>query len=86
MTIDIETITRRLMFSDKNEGQIIPYLICGYYKVNNVGKKIFSYSYESDNESVNNMMRDFITQLIGIKHIKYVYAHNFSAFDGIFFY
>ena len=31
------------------------------------------------------MMTDFITQLIGLKHIKYVYAHNLSGFDGILF-
>ena len=85
MTIDIETLrTGKDTHFGYKEGVLIPYLICGYYIEKNKPKNIFRFNHEIDIESINKMMTDFITQLIGLKHIKYVYAHNFSGFDGIF--
>ena len=77
MTIDIET-TQLVV-----EGQgkmMVPYLICGY----NQDNFIYSYAKELKPSAVSSMFYDFIKQLIEIKGLKYVYAHNFAGFDGIY--
>ena len=77
ITMDIETITQN--------NKLIPYLICAY---NGLGK-IHSYA-EIANGVINQkaLFNNFITQLLTLftneSNVITVYAHNFSAFDGIF--
>ena len=68
-TLDIETI--------KDNGKIIPYLICAY----NGENYITSYG-----KNQKDLFTSFINQLLSnIKPgITYIYAHNLSGFDGIF--
>jgi hypothetical protein len=71
-TIDIETI----LVNNQNH----PYLICGYSN----GKYIHSYAKDLTSDSLPNLFHDFISQLLEtFNEVKYVYAHNFSGFDGI---
>lgn len=73
MTIDIETVFVN--------GFHIPYLICGYSN----GKSIHTFNKDvSSNDATVAMFEEFISQLITFKDVNYVYAHNFSGFDGIF--
>jgi DNA polymerase type B, organellar and viral len=71
MTFDIETINI--------DGTLKPYLICGYNKNN----EIVSYAMDMDDVSIQFMFINFIDKLMNIKHLKYIYAHNLSGFDGI---
>lgn len=71
MTIDIETVLV--------EGIQTPYLICGYTN----GNYIHSYTTDLSKEGQALMFKNFITQLLENKEIKYIYAHNLSGFDGI---
>lgn len=71
MTIDIETVNI--------DGTLFPYLICGYTD----NKYIHSYASEVSLVAVNDMFKCFIKQILEFKHIKYIYAHNLSGFDGI---
>jgi len=69
-TMDIETI--------KENGKLIPYLICGY------DGNDYITSFGKDQKT---LFKNFFDQLIS--KIKpgsktYIYAHNFSGFDGIF--
>lgn len=76
MTFDFETITI--------EGKIHPYLICGYTPT---GDYINSLISVWSREGQSNMVHDFINKMLnheGCKNVKYVYAHNFSGFDGVF--
>ena len=70
-TIDIETVNIN--------GNHNPYLICGYIN----GQYIKSYATELTEEAQSAMFNNFIKQLLQFKGVKYVYAHNFSGFDGI---
>jgi hypothetical protein len=73
MAIDIETI----LVDNKQ----VPYLICGYSK----GKYIYSVATDSSEEAVSLMFNNFISKLLSkrFENVKYIYAHNFSGFDGI---
>ena len=75
MTLDIETILV--------DNVITPYLICGYGK----DVKFDCFINELSDKSIEKMFNNFITKLIEIKQknksLKYIYAHNFSGFDGI---
>lgn len=73
MTIDIETVLI--------DGFHVPYLICGYSH----GKSIHTFNNDVlSHKATEIMFNDFISQLITFKDVNYVYAHNFSGFDGIF--
>ena len=76
MTIDIETMLL--------ENKQIPYLICGYTEDKNK-KPVYIHNFVNKltTVSIKKMFKDFITQLITLKDIKVVYAHNLSGFDGI---
>ena len=71
-TIDIETVLLN--------GDQIPYLICGYIN----GKYIYEYASDNSEQAINIMFNNFLTKLLKFPKFKYVYAHNFSGFDGIF--
>lgn len=72
MTIDIETV--------KIGTSLKPYLICGYDGKNFIN----SYATDLSDEARAEMFRNFVKQIISLKNIKHVYAHNLSGFDGIF--
>jgi hypothetical protein len=72
LTIDIETVIV--------DGNLKPYLICGY---SNEGY-IHSYAKDLSEVAIKQMFTKFIDQVICIKNLKYIYAHNLSGFDGIF--
>ena len=73
MTIDIETYL--------NEDRVHkPFLIAGF----NNNKLFHRFIENSSQEAENNMINNFITDIIRHKNVKYVYAHNFSGFDGTF--
>ena len=76
MTIDIET-----MLLENNQ---TPYLICGYTEDKNK-KPVYIHNFVNKltTVSIKKMFKDFITQLITLKDIKVVYAHNLAGFDGI---
>jgi hypothetical protein len=73
MTIDIETV----LIDNKQ----VPYLICGYSN----GQYIHSFASDLTEEGVSKMFSYFIYQLLSpkFKNVQYIYAHNFSGFDGI---
>lgn len=71
MTIDIETV-----LNENNQHRA--YLICGYTR----GKYIYSQASDTQDVSIESMYHNFIQKIIDMKDIKYVYAHNFSRFDG----
>ena len=71
MTIDIETV----LVDNKQT----PYLICGYSD----GIYIESRAVILQDLAIEAMFKEFIGKIIELKHVKYVYAHNFSGFDGI---
>jgi hypothetical protein len=73
MTIDIETVLI--------DGKQTPYLICGYSN----NQYIHSFASDLTEDAIKTMFNDFITQLLSpkFKYIEYIYAHNFSGFDGI---
>jgi hypothetical protein len=73
MTIDIETV----LIDNKQ----VPYLICGYSN----GNYIHSYASDLSEDAIKAMFNKFISQLFTykFKDVKYIYAHNFSGFDGI---
>lgn len=71
MCIDIESVNI--------DGKHFPYLICGYSE----NKYIYSYADDTSIDSQKLMFYSFIDQLLEFKHVKYVYAHNFSNYDGI---
>ena len=70
-TIDIETVLLN--------GDQVPYLICGYID----GKYIHEYANDLSEDSINLMFHNFISKLLKFNKVKYIYAHNFSGFDGI---
>lgn len=74
MTIDIETLNI--------DGSLHPYLICGYTN----GTYINSFANDISMEGRKDLFNKFIGQLLSpeFKHVKYIYAHNLSGFDGIF--
>lgn len=72
MTMDIETVNI--------ENSMKPYLICAYNSDNFIQSFIKDVLNESDRKD---MFTDFINKLTQIKGIRYVYAHNFSNFDGV---
>jgi hypothetical protein len=72
MTIDIETI--------KIDNSLNPYLICGYTGNN----YIHSYANDLSHDARIEMFVNFFKQILELKEIKYIYAHNLSGFDGIF--
>lgn len=71
LTFDVETVSI--------DGLVTPYLIAGY----STGGYMFSYASDISKESQANMFTDFLTQMIKLKNVKYVYAHNLAGFDGI---
>ena len=77
VTMDIETVTLN--------NKLSPYLICAYN-----GKEFISSYAELTNSVINqkSLFSNFITQLltffINESKVLTVYAHNFSAFDGVF--
>lgn len=73
ITMDIETIIHNKEFK--------PYLICGYNESNFIQHTLND---PLNNLEVTQMFHQFINDVIKIKSLKYVYAHNLSAFDGIF--
>lgn len=72
MTMDIETVNI--------DGNLQPYLICGYVN----GEYISSYASDISVNGQNVMFKNFIKQICDFKDVQYVYAHNLSGFDGIF--
>ena len=73
MTIDIETLAKN--------GSHKPFLIYGYSN----GRFIESLCENGDDPiAIENMFDDFIEQLKTFKDVEFIYAHNFSGFDGIF--
>ena len=94
MCFDIETMKVNLGYGRRPE--LVPYIICDYYvdskgtekniesRLETPNKKSDDYHKELISTSVDNMMMDFIKQLIKCdKNIKYIYAHNLSGFDGV---
>jgi hypothetical protein len=73
MTIDIETV----LIDNKQ----VPYLICGYSN----NQYIHSFATDLTDDAIKTMFNKFISQLLSpkFKDVKYIYAHNFSGFDGI---
>jgi hypothetical protein len=69
-TMDIETI--------KNNGKLIPYLICAY------NGNDYITSYGKDQKSLFNKFFDQLLSNIKNRTTTYIYAHNLSGFDGIF--
>lgn len=74
MTIDIET------YLDKDRIHK-PFLIAGLINKDNYFHEFIE---NSSQEAADDMINNFIYQIIKQKDVKYVYAHNFSGFDGTF--
>lgn len=64
MTFDIETVNIN--------GELHPYLICGYTGDN----YIHSYASDVSKEAQSEMFTNFIKQILLVKNVKNVYAHN----------
>jgi len=69
-TMDIETI--------KENGRLIPYLICGY------DGQDYITSYGKDQKTLFKSFFDQLLSIIKPGSKTIIYAHNFSGFDGIF--
>nr|YP_010170405.1 DNA polymerase type B [Phanerochaete carnosa]QRZ60387.1 DNA polymerase type B [Phanerochaete carnosa] len=73
MAIDIET------YLEDNVHK--PFLIAGLINKDNYFHEFIK---DSSQEAADVMINNFIARLIKFKDVKYVYAHNFSGFDGTF--
>lgn len=75
--MDIETIN--------DNGNLIPYLICGYNGV----KYITSYAHADpvlvQQELFSSFMDQLLSSSFSTSKLLIVYAHNLTGFDGIFF-
>lgn len=79
MTIDIETILV--------DGKHRPYLICGYAVFEGKEVPINAFANDLTKKGELEMLKDFLRQILNdprFSKVKYIYAHNLSAFDGIF--
>ena len=72
MAMDIEAII--------HDNDFKPYLVCAGNAKNFISSSVTNPLDEAD---VRSMFKKFISELIGVKDLKYVYAHNLSKFDGI---
>ena len=72
MAMDIEALIHNNEFK--------PYLVCAYNTKNFISSFATNPLDEGD---VRPMFSRFISDLIKIEDLKYVYAHNLSKFDGI---
>ena len=74
MVMDIE--------SANIDNEFVPFLVCAYNPKNFIYS--MSESIVNSQSEQHQLFRNFLIQLVMIKGLKYVYAHNLSGFDGIF--